>query len=350
MKKMLKFLLYLIVVIVVIVVGFLIYATIDDYKPQEEISLSENPSAKPLSLDTISVMTWNVGYCGMDKTIDFFYDGGKQTRVSKKRTLENIKAIKEFLQKEGLKHDFVLLQEVDIDAKRSYHTNQLDTFKQVFADYKSFLGLNYKVTFIPVPVLKPYGKVKAGIVTFSKYEPYKVLRYQYPGNYAWPTKLFMLDRCFVVARYKLNTGNDLLIINLHNSAFDDGSLRAQQLDYLKKFAVAEYQKGNYLIIGGDWNQRPPSFKPAYKDYIFNEKRPMPVADTIFPQDWNFVFQTEIPTNRNADKVWDKSKVPVTTIDFFLTSPNVSTIEIKAFDLNFENTDHNPVVAKFVLKK
>lgn len=347
---MLKFLLYLIVIVVIIVVAFFIYATIDDYKPQEIISLSENPSAKTLSLDTISIMTWNIGYCGMDRTIDFFYDGGKQTRVSKKQTLENIHGIKKFLKKEGLKHDFVLLQEVDINAKRSYHTNQLDTFKQVFANYKSFLGINYKVSFIPVPVLKPYGNVEAGIVTFSKYEPYKVLRYQYPGNYAWPTKLFMLDRCFVVARYKLNNGNDLLIINLHNSAFDDGSLRAKQLDYLKKFVLEEYQKGNYIVIGGDWNQRPPNFVPTYKHYIFNKNRSKPVSDTIFPADWNFVFQTEIPTNRDADKVWDKSKVPVTTIDFFLTSPNVSVVEIKAFDLNFENTDHNPVVAKFILKQ
>jgi exonuclease III len=63
-----------------------------------------------------------------------------------------------------------------------------------------------------------------------------------------------------------------------------------------------------------------------------------------------VYQTKVPTNRNADKKWDRKTVPVTTIDFFLVSPNVEPLDIKGVDLDFENSDHNPVFAKFRLVK
>ncbi len=350
MNAILKYVLLALGTLVGLFLLFLIFATLDDYKPKERIEIYKVDKTNTVSIDTVTVMSWNIGYCGMDESIDFFYDGGKQTRVSKKRTKKNIADIKKYLQENAQQCDIIFLQEIDVKAKRSYRTNQLDTLSNALKKYKVFFGKNYDVFFIPVPVSKPYGKVIAGVGTFTKPEPFMVERYQYPGNYAWPTKLFMLDRCFLTTRYKLSNGKELIAINLHNSAFDDGSLRAQQLEYLKNFATAEYQKGNYLIIGGDWNQRPPKFKPNYTGYIFTDKRSPCISETIFPSDWKFVFDNTVPTNRNSDVVWDKKTTPVTTIDFFLISPNVEALSVKGLDLGFVNSDHNPVIGKFVLKQ
>ncbi len=75
-----------------------------------------------------------------------------------------------------------------------------------------------------------------------------VNRFQYPSSFGFPLKYFMLDRCFLENRYKLQNGKDLIIVNLHNSAFDsDGSLRAAEIKYLRQYVDKEYAEGNYLI-------------------------------------------------------------------------------------------------------
>jgi endonuclease/exonuclease/phosphatase family metal-dependent hydrolase len=37
-----------------------------------------------------------------------------------------------------------------------------------------------------------------------------------------------------------------------------------------------------------------------------------------------------------------------TIDFFLISPNIEVLEIRTLDLEFENSDHLPVLMKIKL--
>lgn len=346
--KYIKYILYLIGTLVVLFLIFLAYAMLDDYQPDDEVVIHEDNNAEILTDSVFSALIWNIGYCGMDETIDFFYDGGTQARVSKDRTLKNVSDVKNFLMQMASSTDFMLLQEVDVNAKRSYNTNQLDTLKNALPGFNSFYGKNYDVFFIPIPISKPYGKVDAGIVNFSKFDPTKVTRFQYPGNYSFPMKLFMLDRCFLENRYNLSNGKQLLVINLHNSAFDDGSLRAQQLEYLKKYIDQEYKKGNYLIIGGDWNQSPPNFSPAYNNYVDDTTTNSFIPENSFDDGWQFVYANTGPTNRRSNIVYDRNTTPTTLIDFFLISPNVKADTVELINLDFVNSDHNPVKATFRL--
>lgn len=348
--KILKIILIVIGVLVALFGLFVLYATIDDYKPDEQEILYESSNPEVLPLDTFQVLVWNIGYCGMDKTMDFFYDGGTQPRVSKERTEKNLEDIKNYLQSQANESDFILLQEVDKKAKRSYNINQYDVLNETLSDFKPFYGKNYDVFFIPIPISKPYGHVNAGLASYSKYESSVVTRFQYPGNYSWPMKLFMLDRCYLENRFKLENGKELLVINLHNSAFDDGSLRAQQLEFLEKYIVSEYEKGNYLIIGGDWNQSPPNFIPEYLDeFVDDTVTNSFIPDDAFPADWKYIYSAKVPTNRRSNIVYQKATNPTTVIDFFLISPNVEAISIENIDLNFENSDHQPIIGKFTLK-
>ena len=58
----------------------------------------------------------------------------------------------------------------------------------------------------------------------------------------------------MVMRYKLTTGKEFVIIDLHNSTFDKGgTLPVKELKKLHSFCSAEYLNGNYVDIGGDWN-------------------------------------------------------------------------------------------------
>jgi hypothetical protein len=103
-----------------------------------------------------------------------------------------------------------------VKAKRTYYINESDSIKKAFPKYFNSYTDNFLVNYIPVPILEPLGSVKSGIQISSKQIPILSDRYNFPGNFDWPTRIFTLDRGFLVNRYKLIGGKELLIINTHN--------------------------------------------------------------------------------------------------------------------------------------
>ena len=350
MKKVLKVVLYVVLAIVLVFAGLIVTAVITDYKPAETVEIYKGKAnfSVPDSLQ-FDIMLWNIGYCGLDASMDFFYDGGTHVRPDKKNVTENLEAVLSFL-KDHQDVDFFLIQEVDKDSKRSYHINEYDSIHSALNNYDAFFGKNYDVFFVPTPPTEPYGEVLSGLMTLTKFSPEEVIRHQFPGNYAFPKGLFMLDRCFLVSRIPVSNGKQLLIINTHNSAYDDGSLRAGQMKYLKKFLEAEYAKGNYVLVGGDWNQCPPGLEPEISGYKFDTQDYVPISKDYMPADWKWVYANNVPTNRRVATPYDKSTTPTTVIDFFLVSPNIENISIENIDLDFQHSDHQPVKASFHLLK
>ncbi len=348
MKKAIKFILYFILLIVIVLGGLILYATLSDYRPEKEITISESDSANIIeSNKEISLLIWNLGYCGLSKEMDFFYDGGKGVRTSEYQVMENIGAAGEFLI-DNYQTDIFLLQEVDKKSKRSYRENEVQIFGDLYSNYYKSYGSNYDVFFVPLPPTSPLGKVKSGLLTMSRYRPAKVTRHSLPGDYSWPMRLFMLDRCFLVNRYPMDNGKTLLVINSHNSAYDDGNLRKQQMEYLREFLLDEYEKGNYILMGADWNQCPPGINNDMEGYLFDNEDFMQIENDFLSAGWRWLYDNEIPTNRRLQIPYDKNKTNITIIDFFLISPNIEAISVKGIDLKFINSDHNPVKLKVKL--
>lgn len=348
MKKILKFVLFLILSLVAVFGLFLLYATLTDYRPEEKIVLSESPSPESFSDSaTISLITWNIGYAGLNKEMDFFYDGGEKVRPPADTVYRNILAIKSFvLGNDSI--DFFLLQEVDQKAKRSYRTNQTDTLKKLFPSYHSGFGKNYDVRFVPTPPANPMGRVISGLFTLARKTPAKIVRHAYPGNFSFPTGLFMLDRCFMEFRYPVSNGRELVIINTHNSAFDDGELRRAQMKYLRAFLLEEATKNNYVIAGGDWNQCPPGFRGSFSKDRFDEKDYLPIEDNYI-DGWKWVYDGATPSNRRTDVPYVQGLTATTVIDFFLISPNIEPLSVQTVDLGFKHSDHQPVILSVRLK-
>lgn len=348
MKKALKYLLYLILLIIVVLGGLILYATISDYKPDKETLVSESDAADVIRPDKeLSLLLWNIGYCGLSKEMDFFYDGGKGVRTNRNQVMENIGAVGEFLI-DNYMSDIFLFQEVDKKSKRSYRQNEVQIFGDLYSNYYKSYGKNYDVFFVPLPPTTPLGKVNSGLLTMSRYRAAKVTRHSFPGNYSWPMGLFMLDRCFMVSRYPVENGKTLLVINSHNSAYDDGNLRKQQMEYLKGFLLEEYEKGNYIIMGADWNQCPPGIRNTIEGYLFDNDNFMQIEKDYLPEGWTWLYDNEVPTNRRLQIPYDKEKTLITVIDFFLISPNIEAISIEGINLKFVNSDHNPVRIKVKL--
>lgn len=348
MKKILKILLALLLVVVLALGGLIGYAYFTDYKPENQTLVAENPQATALN-DTLTyrAMIWNIGYCGLSAEMDFFYDGGENVFPPEEKVLSNLENILQFVKKQD-SIDFFLFQEVDKDSRRSHHISQYDSLQALYASFHASFGKNYAVGFVPLPPTSPMGKVKSGLMSLSRYLPQKAVRYSFPGNYTFPKGLFMLDRCFLVNRYTLQNGKELLVVNTHNSAYDDGSLRKRQMDYMKDFLIKEYEKGNFIVVGGDWNQCPPGFEPAFAENAFDTVQVSYIENNYPAAGWNWAFAADVPTNRRVATPYNAETSPTTVIDFYLLSPNIQALALKNINLGFRYSDHQPVVLSFRL--
>jgi endonuclease/exonuclease/phosphatase family metal-dependent hydrolase len=346
--KYLRYPLYLLFLAVAGFIFLLVYGTLSDYRPERQIILSRNPGAPYLTDSTFNIMIWNIGYCGLGEEMDFFYDGGKGVRPGRSASQANLRGVLDFV--ETLDSvDFYLFQEVDIKSKRSYRVNQLETLKKSLSPQHTSFGKNFDVFFNPAPPRAPLGKVHSGIATLSTKIPRSSVRWSFPGNYAWPMGVFMLDRCFVVDRFPLEGGHELLVVNTHNSAYDDGTLRKGQMDFLHGFLTEEYAKGNYIIVGGDWNQTPHGFIPGFRNDVFDTFQLSYIDKDYLPGEWTWLYDPGVPTNRRVNIPYEQGVSRATVIDYYLLSPNLEPLAVKGVDLRFANSDHQPVLASFSLR-
>jgi len=353
-KKIFKVISIVIAIPIIVFIGIILYAIATDYKPAEEelIAKPENPSMLKDSL-SISLLTWNIGYAGLDKNMDFFFDGGTKVITPEENCRLNIAGIELFL-KNNDTIDFIVLQEVDIKSKRSNRINEYDSISKKLPHYNGFFAKNYDVFYVPTPPSNPMGNVLGGLVTYSKYIPVSSTRYSLPGDFGFPMQLFYMDRCFIANRYMVENGKELILINTHNEAFDEtGEIRKAQMERLKEFMLNEYKLGNYIIVGGDWNQYPPDFKPAFKE---NKPYTIPVGrfhimgieSDYMPEKWEWIYDNETPSLRTIFAPYDRATTPTTVSDVFLISPNIKSVYVKCQNLDFENADHNPVIIKVKL--
>lgn len=341
---MLRSIFWILLILTVGIGLFFFVATIKEFRPQKVTLLYKSNSKTCLSDSAIfSVLTWNIGYGGLGSNMDFFYDGGTHMRDTKENTIKNLDEIRNFINSCDTL-DFIMIQEIDSSSKRTYHIDEMTFIDSALTQYTGFMALNYKADFIPVPLKSPMGKVNSGIACFTKHQAQSIRRYSYPGSFSWPKSLFMPKRCFLECRYNLTNGKEFILINTHNTAFDDGSLRSAEVTYLQDFALQEYNKGNYVLIGGDWNQTPAGFTPKFK-------QPFDTDNAIylpreFLNDWNIAYLDNIPTNRQVKKPYQEGITPTTVIDFFIVSPNIQVLSEQVIDLKFENSDHQPVMLTF----
>ncbi|MFA8299139.1 MAG: endonuclease/exonuclease/phosphatase family protein [Hyphomicrobiales bacterium] len=352
MSKPLRITLVTIGFIIICFASLLLYLTFTEYKPADKIALKtyNTELEEKVYSDTITCYSWNIGYAGLGREMDFFYEGGEMVKPTLDLCHKYMDGVTKTLETWS-DADFILLQEIDIDSKRSYFNNQLDIISSKLNDYYYNYATNYNVQFVPLPVYSPMGKVSAGLATFAKYIPDSSIRYAFPQIQPWPNSLAMLKKGFIENRYSLPNGKQLVVFHTHNSFFQkDSTQRYRELNVLKNKMTLEYKKGNYVIAGGDWNQTPLGFEP--KDYpnIQNYvKTAVNLCDGYFPRKWKIVYDAKTPTTRFNDMPYKKGKSKVSYIDYFIISPNVKNIDCKTIDLEFKYSDHNPVKITAILQ-
>lgn len=342
MKKLLRILLILVLIIVLVVGGLLGWLTATEFRPAaaEPLEPVGEVGQTLLAGQSLSIISWNIGYAGLGAGEDFFMDGGKMARPSSRDTVNRyLDGIKSSISEAA--PDLLLLQEVDIDAHRTYGIDE----SAALHFGTSFLALNYSCPFVPVP-MPPIGKVNSGLMTVSNYEVASAERLSLPCPFSWPLRIANLKRCLLVSYLPLEgTDRNLVLVNLHLEAYDDGEGKIAQTNQLREFIAAEYEKGNYVIAGGDFNQTFPGGLESYPILDPSLWTPGVLDDSLLPEGWRYACDTATPSCRLLNQPYDPSDTAHTqyyVIDGFILSPNVALEEVSTLDLGFANSDHNPV--------
>ncbi|MDX1667696.1 MAG: endonuclease/exonuclease/phosphatase family protein, partial [Saprospiraceae bacterium] len=196
--------LWLLLVFALYMGGILLYGTLNDFQPEELIDLQAyQPSSNVQIRDSLlSFFIWNVGYGGLGKESDFFFDhgnmffsGDRMVRPPRFMVEKNVEGIVQRIA--TTKADFFLLQEVDFKSKRSYYLPQFEMIGASKSGFAAYFAPNYQLPYVPIPLLEPwkaYGAVNSGLGTYTRFRPVDSKRMQLPGSFSWPTSIFQLDR------------------------------------------------------------------------------------------------------------------------------------------------------------
>jgi endonuclease/exonuclease/phosphatase family metal-dependent hydrolase len=264
-------------------------------------------------------------------------------RPSSELITKNLAGLQGFLG--GVKADFTLLQEVDSNSKRSRSVDEVAGLRAKLGQSSAY-AMNFSANYVPYP-WPPIGKVHSGLVTFSQYKMAEATRISLPCPFSWPMSMVNLKRCLLVSRIPLEgSDKELVLVNLHLEAYDDGEGKLAQSKQLREFVEQEYAKGNYVIAGGDWNQLFPDTEKLYPNKYPELWVPGYLDEAELSAGWQYVWDDSVPTCRLLNQPYDKTDTENTqyyVIDGFLVSPNLKVESVETMDEGFAFSDHNPVL-------
>ena len=223
---------------------------------------------------------------------------------------------------------------------------------EAFPTFQSVTAINYDSVYLFYPFTDPHGASKSSIMTLSRFAVQSALRRSFPVSDSL-SKLLDLDRCYSVSRVAVENGKELVLYNVHASAYgSDETVRTAQMTMLLGDMQAEYEKGNYVVCGGDFNH----------DFTGDSTKQLNGTSASFG--WAQPFPTNLlpaglsrcvnytapltPTCRNCDVPYEEGNFTI-IVDGFIVSDNVTCNTLENVQTNFVYSDHNPVVMTFTLQ-
>ena len=350
-RKVLKIAIIVLCAVVALALALVIFLTATEYRPNDVETLapySYGDATKPGS--SISLLSWNIGYCGLGQYEDFVMDGGTGSgKPGRERFEEYYDGVLDTLREHDA--DIYLIQEADSDSARSYRADEVRGISETLGVATSVYALNYSCPFVPFP-WPPMGQINSGIMTMSDFEIEGAAeRISLPCPFSWPVSTANLKRCLLVTHYALpGMDEQLAVVNLHLEAYDDGEGKAAQTEMLLEVLESEYAAGNYVIAGGDFNQTFPGTLERWPMLNAEFWTPGVLTNDMLPEGWSFVYDDTSPTCRLNNAPYNAETSQHYVLDGFIVSPNITVESVQTIPTGFEYSDHSPVALEVSLSE
>ena len=213
----------------------------------------------------IKVLTWNIRF-GIGR-FPFFGDSCGEGVIADEETVSNaMQAIADTLNK--INADIVLLQEVDIESKRSGYWNQIQyLLDNTYLNYGVYASM-WEADYIPTDGL---GRINTGNAILSRYEIESAERIQLSlrTDQTELIQYFYLRRNILKAEIpELTNGQKkFFAVNIHATAFATDNTKEKHITKYLEVLENIHSDEHIFVSGGDLNAVPPG---ADIDYCLND--------------------------------------------------------------------------------
>lgn len=168
----------------------------------------------------------------------------------------------------------------------------------------------------------------------------------------------------------VDNGKELVIFALHMSAYGNSdAIREGQIAMLAADMQKEYEAGNYVLCGGDFNHDLKALADEENPETGKEDQSNSSSDREY-ESWAYPFpREELPEHfrfcldqlskeersnlwnsaRNADMEYIPGETYTVTLDGFIISDNIECLSYENINTGYSYSDHDPVYVEFKLK-
>ncbi len=344
----------------------------NQYKPDEDIdaeyytAASLTPAPQPDS--AITAMTWNIRF-GIGR-MPWFGDACSDITVySQKDVLSHLDAVVAKIN--AIRPDILLLQEVDINSKRTSYLNELQyILDHTYFNYAAYVP-EWRAQYIPSDGL---GRMDMGLAILSPWPVNNAKRIQLAlrGDQSSLEVYFYLRSCMLTASIQVPGFKELSVVNIHASAFATDDTKQKHYQEFKEKLDEINNAGGYFLAGGDLNTLPPGSTKT--DYCFEDMCPdesyhqpgddpmhKPGSDYTPEQEWLLpiyhVYSCALPLvqyQANQSAYFTHTTRPTEnfdrTLDYLFTNLHWVANSTVTHQDAFYESDHTPVSSMLVLPK
>jgi endonuclease/exonuclease/phosphatase family metal-dependent hydrolase len=314
------------------------------------------------------IMTWNIRF-GIGRG-EWFGDAcGDKVVYSEEEILTKLQLICDHINQ--VKPDILLLQEVDVNSKRSAYVNQLKwIMDHTYFGYAVY-GLQWKAQFIPSDGL---GRLEEANVILSRWPISQATRIQLPlrQDQGALTRYFYERCCMVKAKIEIPGVDGFYAVNIHASAFATDDTKRQHIIRFKNELDNIAANGGWFVAGGDMNTLPPgsdSTDYCMEDICPGESFHQPGDDPMHKEGSNYTPESQwlvdlyntytcavalhdYQQNQEAyfshttrpEHFWDR------TLDYLFTNSRWQKGTTVTHQDFLTDSDHAPVSSVVILKK
>jgi hypothetical protein len=327
------------------IVALFTIAIINRFRRPDHETIEIDSPPEPLGQvgDRLGVLTWNIGYGALGKNAEFFMDGGRSMRPSSQGVITHAAHQIGTTLTQSQAH-IACIQELAEAGFLTRGVNVRGIVDKALVHTQRFFWVDLKSVLFPRKFRFRHGM---GNYASKRVEKQSILSLPDADT------LFL---GFIRKSYAglMNTlpikGSDKswVVINIHLPVYGaTAEARLVQLCHLFEVAQHEYERGNFVVIGGDWNMRLCDTDFLHATDLKNLSWVADVPHGGIPDGWQIAIDPTVPTVRSLLSAFKKGTTYTTIFDGFVVSPNVTVENVTTRDMDFAFADHQPVEGSFV---
>ena len=227
---------------------------VTDFRDIEDAVLYESSSKTDIqnSPDSLLVITWNIRFGAA--RIPWFGDScGDRVIMTNSEVITHLDNIADYIN--SVEPDILLLQEVDVESKRSGYVDQVQwLLDNTYFNYGAYASM-WQAQFIPSDGL---GRVDAGNAILSRWEITDAERIQLPlrTDQDGLTQYFYLRRNILKTKIAVPNQNGFYAVCAHTTAFATDNTKQKHIEKFYE-TINSIDTNAVFIAGGDLNALTP---------------------------------------------------------------------------------------------